>query len=107
MEAYTKFVIVAVVLGLAIRSEAFGMEKKSNTEGICGMTREGLMMCKPFVNIQSTVPPSLDCCSALSKANLPCFCMFKNSGLLGFYGIDFNQAMQLPTKCNLPNTSHC
>lgn len=46
MEAYTKFVIVAVVLGLVMGSEAFGMEKKSDTEGICGMTREGLTMCR-------------------------------------------------------------
>ncbi|KAJ0034158.1 hypothetical protein Pint_25901 [Pistacia integerrima] len=83
------------------------MEKKSDTDGICGMTKEGLTACAPFVTTQSTAPPSPECCLALPKANFQCFCAFKNSGLLGFYGIDFNQAMQLPTKCKLPNSSHC
>ncbi|KAL5788525.1 hypothetical protein ACOSP7_005474 [Xanthoceras sorbifolium] len=106
MEAFnTKLVIVALVLGLlAIFS---GAPSGAYGQGLCGMTKEGLMACKPSVVAQNPAPPSPACCSAISKANLPCFCAFKNSRALGSYGIDFDQAMQLPSKCKLVNSFHC
>lgn len=103
MEAYVKLLILAVILGLAIGSVPTGV----NGDGLCRMTKDGLTACQPAVAASNPSPPSTACCSALSKADLQCFCVFKNSRVLSFYGIDFNQAMQLPAKCNLGDSFHC
>ncbi|KAI9180055.1 hypothetical protein LWI28_000686 [Acer negundo] len=103
MEAYTKLVIVALVLGLAI----FSAPTETYGQGLCGMTKDGLKVCQPSVVAENPAPPSMACCSALSKADLPCFCAFKNSKALSYYGIDFNQAMLLPAKCKMVDSFHC
>ncbi|RVW32348.1 putative lipid-transfer protein DIR1 [Vitis vinifera] len=93
MEAYKRFVILALVLVVAVVANGQG--------SICRMTQDGLTACKPSVSGQSPLPPSPACCAAISKADLPCLCSFKNSALLPYLGIDPNMATQLPAKCNI------
>ncbi|KAI3455599.1 hypothetical protein Pfo_012262, partial [Paulownia fortunei] len=94
MESYHKiaiFTVFFVVLGVA------------NAQMICNMSVEGLMACKPSAVPPNPPPPSATCCSALSHANIPCLCSYKNSKVLPSLGIDPNLAMQLPDKCKLPH----
>ncbi|XP_059644073.1 putative lipid-transfer protein DIR1 [Cornus florida] len=107
MEAYTKLVLVALVVAMAFGSEpveaAFG-------QSICGMTTDGLMSCKPSVaaGVNPLPAPTPACCSALSKADMQCLCSFKSSSLLPTLGVDPDLAMQLPAKCNLvQSVIHC
>ncbi|KAB1207230.1 putative lipid-transfer protein DIR1 [Morella rubra] len=102
MEAYKKLVLVALFLALVIGSDPMLAEGQT----LCRMTKEGLKACGPSVSGQNPVPPSELCCTALSNADMQCLCMFKNSRLLGMYGINPNLALDLPAKCNLPQT-HC
>ncbi|KAK9988138.1 hypothetical protein SO802_028377 [Lithocarpus litseifolius] len=76
------------------------------SQGLCHMTKEGLKACQPSVSGQNPVPPSASCCSALSNADFQCLCIFKNSNLLNFYGINSTLAMELPAKCNQAQP-HC
>ena len=99
MEAYKRFVILALVLVVAVVANGQG--------SICRMTQDGLTACKPSVSGQSPLPPSPACCAAISKADLPCLCSFKNSALLPYLGIDPNMATQLPAKCNIVTSTHC
>ncbi|XP_073003511.1 putative lipid-transfer protein DIR1 [Typha latifolia] len=76
--------------------------------GICNMSDDGLMACKPCITINKPVDKPTDaCCSALAKADLQCLCRYKNSGLLQYFEIDPNRAMQLPAKCNLTPPTQC
>lgn len=92
--AYKNIVIVAFLMVLAV-------EAKAARGQICGMSPKGFKACEPSVSGQNAVPPTAECCSALSIADLSCFCQFKGSTLLGAYGINFDQAIQLPPKCGL------
>ncbi|RWR87184.1 putative lipid-transfer protein DIR1 [Cinnamomum micranthum f. kanehirae] len=69
---------------------------------LCGMTDEGIEACRPSIRTDDPVDPSVDCCGALSKADIPCLCSYKNSVMLPSLGIDPNAALQVPAKCNLP-----
>ncbi|KAK9287170.1 hypothetical protein L1049_015809 [Liquidambar formosana] len=102
MEAYTKLVIVALVLAAAIVNNE---PMVANGLSICSMTEDGLRSCEPSVSGQNPAPPSATCCTALSKADLKCLCSYKN--LLPSLGIDPNQAMQLPAKCNMAAPVNC
>ncbi|KAL2328932.1 hypothetical protein Fmac_022359 [Flemingia macrophylla] len=73
----------------------------------CRMPKEGLKSCLPSVSGDNPVDPSAACCSAISKADLQCFCRYKDSGLLSIYGVDPNKAMELPVKCSVVNSFHC
>ncbi|KAA8536133.1 hypothetical protein F0562_028611 [Nyssa sinensis] len=90
MEAYTKLVIVAMVLVASIGNEP-AVEAIGQT--ICGISFDSLMSCKPAVTGPSPAQPSLTCCSALSNADLQCLCSYKNSKLLPSFGIDPNLAI--------------
>ncbi|KAK2978343.1 hypothetical protein RJ640_016445 [Escallonia rubra] len=79
----------------------------ANSQTICGMSTDGLMLCKPAVSGDNPLPPTADCCSALAKADLPCMCTFKSSRMLPILGIKPDLAMGLPAKCNLPQLVHC
>ncbi|KAK6916535.1 Bifunctional inhibitor/plant lipid transfer protein/seed storage helical domain [Dillenia turbinata] len=103
MEAYTKLVLVAMVLAAAIASDPY----LANAEGICRMTREGLTSCMPCVSGDNPPPPSPACCAALANADLKCLCYYKTSNLLPAFGINPDAAMELPTKCNLLQSFHC
>ncbi|CAK7349442.1 unnamed protein product [Dovyalis caffra] len=71
---------------------------------ICDISEDGLSACRPSVTEPNPVdPPSIDCCKAVSGANLTCLCSYKNSYLLPYLGIDPDLAMGLPSKCN-PST---
>ncbi|GAV67105.1 LTP_2 domain-containing protein [Cephalotus follicularis] len=104
MEAYTKLVVaVALVLSFAMGFEPM----VANGQTICGMNIDGLKECQPSASKLSPVPPSLACCSAISNSDMQCFCNYKGSMLLSAYGIDFDQAMTLPAKCNPAHNFHC
>ena len=105
MEAYKKLVLVSLLLALSIGSETIMLANGDN-QGLCHMTKEGLKACQPSVSGQNPVPPSASCCSALSNADFQCLCIFKNSNLLNFYGINSTLAMELPAKCNQAQP-HC
>ncbi|KAL1295510.1 hypothetical protein HN51_056389 [Arachis hypogaea] len=70
---------------------------------MCNVSIGDLMPCKPAVTPPNPLPPTKECCSVLSKADLKCLCTFKDSPLLPSLGIDPKLAMQLPQKCHLPD----
>lgn len=94
--------LLGIILGMALVANGNGEQTS-----ICSMTKEGFKSCEASVSGQNPVPPSAACCSALSKADMQCLCLFKNSRLLPFYGIDPNVALLLPAKCNLAQSFHC
>ncbi|XP_060169310.1 putative lipid-transfer protein DIR1 [Lycium barbarum] len=96
MEARQNLVLFAALLMVA----AIGVEM-ATAEDMCGLSISDLMTCKPAVSGPKPLPPSANCCAALSKADLPCLCTFKNSPMLSIYKINPTLAMELPSKCKL------
>nr|XP_025886016.1 putative lipid-transfer protein DIR1 [Solanum lycopersicum]AQU12697.1 putative lipid-transfer protein DIR1 [Solanum lycopersicum] len=76
-------------------------------QGICNVSGEGLMSCRPSITPPYPTAPTAQCCNALSRADMACLCSYKNSQLLPSLGIDPNLAIQLPQKCRLPNPPRC
>ncbi|KAB1213398.1 putative lipid-transfer protein DIR1 [Morella rubra] len=105
METAVKKLFLVAVLLVAISSK--GVLKVSNAQTICNMSASGLMACKPSVTRPNPTPPSANCCTALSHADLHCLCSYKNSTVLPSLGIDPDLALQLPGKCKLPHAAHC
>ncbi|KAG8080905.1 hypothetical protein GUJ93_ZPchr0007g5057 [Zizania palustris] len=80
----------------------------SPADAVCNMSSAQLKTCQPAAATTNPTPnPSAACCAALSGADLPCLCSYKNSPLLSFYDIDPNRAMQLPGKCGLTMPANC
>ncbi|KAK4424156.1 putative lipid-transfer protein DIR1 [Sesamum alatum] len=101
----TRALIVALVV---IVSAAVSATAKAN-DGLCGMSQDELVECRPAVATGSATPPppSSACCAALGHANLTCFCGFKNNKYLPLFGINSTRAMELPSKCDPNQTAHC
>ncbi|KAH6814254.1 hypothetical protein C2S51_023272 [Perilla frutescens var. frutescens] len=74
---------------------------------LCNVTDDGFTACKPSVTPPAPVPPSPECCAAVSGADLKCLCSYKNSFLLPSLGIDPDLALALPAKCNVPSPGDC
>lgn len=74
---------------------------------LCNVTEDGFTACKPSVTPPNPVPPSPECCNAVSGADFKCLCSYKNSFMLPSLGIDPDLALALPAKCNLPSPSEC
>ncbi|KAL5197774.1 hypothetical protein ABZP36_001286 [Zizania latifolia] len=80
----------------------------SPARAVCNMSSDQLMTCQPAAAATNPTPsPSADCCAALSTADLPCLCSYKNSPLLSLYDIDPDRAMQLPAECGLTMPANC
>ncbi|XP_050221066.1 putative lipid-transfer protein DIR1 [Mercurialis annua] len=91
------------VFGLAmILVIAIGVEVSDAQSSICNVPISGLMACQGAVTLPNPSAPTRACCSAITRADIPCLCKYKNSSLLPTFGIDPNLALQLPAKCNLP-----
>ncbi|MBN8147947.1 hypothetical protein J0J24_24745, partial [Vibrio vulnificus] len=58
----------------------------TNAQNICKIPVSGLMACRPAVTSPNPTPPTTTCCSALSHADIPCLCSYKNSNLLPSLG---------------------
>ncbi|KEH30405.1 putative bifunctional inhibitor/plant lipid transfer protein/seed storage helical [Medicago truncatula] len=104
MEAYKKIMIVGILLIIANTMLLI------DGQSLCQMTNKGLKACEPYVSgvkIAAFQIPSDACCHATAKADLECLCSYKDSGLLSFYGIDPDQAMDLPVKCKLVDSFNC
>ncbi|KAH7833009.1 hypothetical protein Vadar_002338 [Vaccinium darrowii] len=99
MEATKKAALVALILVLVIHS--------SDAQTICKVTVQGLMACRGAVTPPNPAPPTSACCSVLKNADLKCLCSYKNSTLLPSLGIDPKLALQLPSKCKIPNAPTC
>lgn len=97
--------IVALAL-VAIVLSSVNIEV-SKAQGICNVSGEGLMSCRPSVTPPNPTAPTSQCCRALSHADMACLCTYKNSQLLPSLGIDPKLAIQLPQKCRLPNIPPC
>ncbi|OIT22908.1 PREDICTED: putative lipid-transfer protein DIR1 [Nicotiana attenuata] len=97
MEAKQKLVIFLTLVMVA----AVGFEMVAAGDSSCGLSIADLMSCKPAVSGPKPLPPSEKCCTALSKADLPCLCTFKNSPMISAFKINATLAMDLPSKCNL------
>ncbi|RDY14376.1 putative lipid-transfer protein DIR1, partial [Mucuna pruriens] len=78
-----------------------------NALNICNVPVGDLMTCKPAATAPNPPAPTAECCSAISHADLPCLCGYKNSPILPSIGIDPDLAVQLPAKCNIPNPPQC
>ncbi|XP_061354940.1 putative lipid-transfer protein DIR1 [Gastrolobium bilobum] len=105
MEAYKKLMIVGMLLVIAMIGSKPIL---ANGQSFCHMSKEGFKACMPSVSGENPVdPPTSACCSAIAKADLKCLCRYKDSGLLTFYGVDPNEAMQLPVKCKLVDSFSC
>ncbi|KAJ8774183.1 hypothetical protein K2173_009614 [Erythroxylum novogranatense] len=105
MKTFQKMFIIGAVVLVAIGSN--GIFEVSNAQTICNMPASGLTSCKGSVTPPNPTPPTTECCSALSHADLRCLCSYRNSKLLPTLGIDPNLAMQLPDKCKLPRPAKC
>ncbi|XP_022138173.1 putative lipid-transfer protein DIR1 [Momordica charantia] len=99
MDRGHKVVAMALVLIVAL---GWG-----EAQTLCNMSIVGLYACRPSVTPPNPTPPSANCCTALSHADLHCFCAYRNSGALPSLGIDPNLALKLPEKCKLPNSPNC
>ncbi|KAK4748972.1 hypothetical protein SAY87_026421 [Trapa incisa] len=77
------------------------------TQTICNVLLSCLIACKPVATPPNPPPPTANCCSALSQADMGCLCSYKNSNILPSLEIDPNLAMQIPTKFNLPQSASC
>ncbi|KAK7257923.1 hypothetical protein RIF29_32252 [Crotalaria pallida] len=107
MEACNKkFMIVVAIVITMIGSGTMLV----NGQTFCHMSKAGLKACLPSCSGDNPVdPPAPACCSAIANADLPCLCQYKDSSLLKtIYGVDPNQAMALPVKCKVVDSSfHC
>ncbi|KAK9138575.1 hypothetical protein Sjap_009169 [Stephania japonica] len=74
---------------------------------LCNMSGDDLELCKPAVTKDNTKPPTKACCDVLSKADLDCFCQYKDSFLMSSFGVDPDLAVALPPKCNLTTPASC
>ncbi|KAI4344987.1 hypothetical protein L6164_012157 [Bauhinia variegata] len=106
MGSEKRVLILAFVLLLSSLTD-YGALRLSNAQTLCNVSLAGIMACKPAVTAPNPGPPSGDCCSALSHADMRCLCSYRNSKLLPSLGIDPNLAMQLPGKCHLPHPANC
>lgn len=75
--------------------------------GLCEMSEDGVRSCRPSLTPPEPVDPSAKCCEALSGANFSCFCYYRNSFMLPYFGIDPELVLGLPSKCNLTNPTNC
>ncbi|XP_014493622.1 putative lipid-transfer protein DIR1 [Vigna radiata var. radiata] len=101
MEACKKQVLIVVMMVLGM------VMIQVNAQSFCRMPKDGLKACLASVSGDNPVDPNSDCCSAIAKADLQCFCRYKDSGLLSLYGVDPNKCMQLPVKCKVVDSFHC
>ena len=92
-------VVVLMVAAVVVMSGSEAVE-------FCNMNQEGLDACKPSVT-EPPEDPTVECCKALSGADLTCLCSYKNSMLLPTLGINPKLAMELPAKCNLTPPPDC
>ncbi|KAK7264323.1 hypothetical protein RJT34_31930 [Clitoria ternatea] len=107
MEGYKKVMIVGMLMAIVVIGPGGPMVAHGQYT-FCRVPADGLMACKPSVSGDNPVdPPPSECCSAMAKADLKCFCRYKDSGLLSFYGVDPKKAMDLPVKCKIVNSFHC
>ncbi|KAL3621883.1 hypothetical protein CASFOL_034079 [Castilleja foliolosa] len=74
---------------------------------LCNVTEDGFTACKPSVTPPSPVPPTPECCDAVSGADMKCLCSYRNSFMLPSLGIDPDLALALPAKCNRPSPTEC
>lgn len=93
-------VVMVAVIMVAIIGESEG-------KGVCEMSEDGFKSCRPSLMLPKPVDPSDKCCEVLSGADLSCFCYYRNSILLPYFGIDPELALELPSKCNLTNPTNC
>lgn len=98
MEMGKKLLMMILVVLLVERSSAVTL---------CKMDDNGFAACKPSVTQPNPVDPTPECCKAVSGADLPCLCSYKNSMVLPALGIDPNLAMGLPAKCNITPPANC
>ncbi|KAJ8476369.1 hypothetical protein OPV22_020096 [Ensete ventricosum] len=77
-------------------------------DSLCKMTEKGMVACLPSVTGgASPAPPSDRCCSALSRADLPCLCRYKDSPVLSQVGVKPELAKQLLARCKLGLPGEC
>jgi len=96
-------IVAMMVLGIVM----IGSGPVNAQYSFCRMPKDGLKACMASVSGANPVDPTSDCCSAIAKADLPCFCRYKDSGLLSFYGVDPKKCMELPVKCKVVDSFHC
>ncbi|KAL8099177.1 hypothetical protein AgCh_031737 [Apium graveolens] len=78
-----------------------------DAQSICNVPLESLATCKPAVTQPHPTAPSKECCTAVSHADMKCFCSYKNSTMLPSLGIDPVLAVHLPAKCKIRNAPKC
>jgi len=90
---------------------AIGNAEFSTGITICNLTRDERETCGPYVSgetsVQGTRKTFKACCSVMAKADLECFCRYKNSILLPYYDINPKLALELPVKCKLRKSFKC
>ncbi|KAM3380058.1 putative lipid-transfer protein DIR1 [Capsicum galapagoense] len=99
-----KKIVTLALVAIVLSSASI---KVSQAQGICNVSGEGLMSCKPSVTPPNPTAPTARCCSAVAHADMGCLCTYKNSPLLPSLGIDPRLAMQLPERCKLPTRPRC
>ncbi|XP_073053975.1 non-specific lipid transfer protein GPI-anchored 7-like [Primulina eburnea] len=92
---------IAIVLAVALLAVATSRV----AEGQSTDCVSNLLPCGRYLN--TTTTPGADCCAAIKlvvTTQLDCLCkLYNQPGGLGAFGIDPQQALALPKRCNLPN----
>ncbi|CAL9118920.1 unnamed protein product, partial [Musa textilis] len=90
-----KYLPTAALAVVAVLSLLSAVEFAMAEDSLCKMTEKGMVACLPSVTGASPTPPSDKCCAALSKADLPCLCKYKDSPVLSQVGVKPELARQL------------
>ncbi|KAF3336551.1 putative lipid-transfer protein DIR1 [Carex littledalei] len=62
---------------------------------LCGMNNDDITACLPSVRGFIPPRPTPNCCRAVRKANLQCFCSYKHSVLIRQLGVNVDQLSTL------------
>lgn len=94
---------VAVALALVL----IAMIGLGEAQTVCNMSFPDIFSCSSSMMPPNPTPPTAQCCTALSHADLKCLCDYLKAGAFSYLGIDPSLALQLPNKCNIPNPPTC
>lgn len=76
-------------------------DRVASAISVCKMNNDGISACLPSVRGSNPLLPSSKCCQAVRGPDLPCFCSYQHSYLVGTMGVNADRAKELPSKCGI------
>ncbi|WOL11055.1 hypothetical protein Cni_G19816 [Canna indica] len=107
MAKYVSAMTISVLLVVVFLISS-AVELAGTKESLYNVNNRGFIACMSCMTGASPGPtPSKRCCIALSRADLPCLCKYKDSPVLSQMGIRPDLAKQVSTKCKLSILTEC